>query len=59
MPHHCIVPVFRQTRATVAEKNDLIIGNECDSGYDCGSPYTYEIFIVACAGCGLCPRLLL
>ena len=36
-----------------------MIGNDWDSGYDCGSPYTYEIFIVACAGCGLCPRLLL
>jgi hypothetical protein len=59
MLHHCIAPLFLETCAAVAEKNDLMIGNEWDSGYDCKSLYTYEIFIVACAGCGLCPRLLL
>ena len=59
MLHHCITPLFLETCAAVAEKNDLMIGNEWDPGYDCKSLYAYEIFIVACAGCGLCPHVLL
>jgi len=42
-----------------SEKSDLIIGNESDSGYDCNSLYTYEIFIVACSPCGLFVGLML
>src|SRR5207249_11406760 len=42
-----------------AEKSDLVIGNESDSGYDCNSLYTYEVFIVARALCGLLARLML
>ena len=42
-----------------AEKSDLIIGNESDSGYDCISLYAYEVFIVARALCGLLARLML
>jgi hypothetical protein len=59
MPHHCIGRLFLETCAAAGEKNDLMIGNEWDSGYDWDSLYSYEIFIVACAGCGLWPGLLL
>jgi len=46
-------------RGGASEKSDLIIGNESDSGYDCNSLYTYEIFIVACSPCGLLVGLML
>jgi hypothetical protein len=59
MLHHCIDPLFLETCPAAPEKNDLMIGNEWDSGYDSRSLYAYEIFIVACAGCGFCPRILL
>ncbi len=53
-----LVAVFLKHPWGASEKSDLIIGNESDSGYDWDSPYTYEIFIVACAPCGLLARLL-
>jgi len=45
-------------RSGAAEKSDLIIGNESDSGYDCNSLYIYEVFIVARALCGLLAHLM-
>jgi hypothetical protein len=54
------VPLFLKAWARgLQKKGDLIVGNESDSGYDSNSFYTYEIFILACAPCGVLARFLL
>jgi hypothetical protein len=45
-------------RFFLRRSEEIMIGNESDSGYDCDSISIYEIFIVACSPRGIPARLM-